>query len=50
MKRFFEHFDIDCQYDEGITIGNDLMLMPFKAKNPQPIVHEPQKLTNAAAA
>ncbi|MBR3826252.1 MAG: AraC family transcriptional regulator [Alistipes sp.] len=50
MKRFFEHFDIDCQYDEGITIGNDLMLMPFKAKNPQPIVHEPQKLTNAVIA
>ena len=50
MKRFFEHFDVDCQYDEGITIGNDLMLMPFKAKNSQPITHEPQKLTNAVIA
>lgn len=50
MKRFFEHIDMDGLYDDGITIGDDLMLHPFKTKNKKNMTHEPQKLTHAVIA
>lgn len=50
MKRLFEHIDIDVRNDEGITIGDDLTLHPFKAKNSAPLSHEPHKLSHAVIA
>ena len=50
MKEFINPLNIDAINNDGVSIGDDLALYPFRTKWGTYPIHEPKKLTNAVIA
>ena len=50
MKEFINPLNIDAINNDGVSIGDDLALYPFRTKRGTYPIHEPKKLTNAVIA
>ena len=50
MKEFMNPLNIDALNNDGVSIGDDLVLFPFRTRKGTYTLHEPKKLTNAVIA
>lgn len=50
MKEFMNPLNIDAINNDGVSIGDDLALFPFRTCKGTYTLHEPKKLTNAVIA